>query len=257
MSNEPVWDRPEPPSKPSPIPLSRDLIVGAAIRLADEGGLDEVSIRKVAAALGAGPMRLYGYVETKDELLDLMVDEVYGEITLPEPGTDWRAALTRIAHGVRAAAKRHPWLVDLLGGRPHRGPNSLTHIEATLATLDGRPEFPTIDHVLGAVGTVMAYVHGAVRNEIAEAREEQASGMTEEQWQAASGPYMRKVLATGRFPRLAKVMFEAEHTNAAAWFDTGLDYVLNGIAATTRSPGWRPGGSATAPSAPSTAPAGP
>ncbi|MFJ5987503.1 TetR/AcrR family transcriptional regulator C-terminal domain-containing protein [Lentzea sp. NPDC092896] len=255
MSNELVWDRPEPPSKPSPTPLSRDLIVEAAIRLADGGGLDEVSLRKVAAALNAGPMRLYGYIETKDELLDLMVDEVYGEIALPEPGTEWREALTRIAHGIRAAAKRHPWLIDLLGGRPHRGPNSLAHIEATLATLDDRPEFPTIDDVLGAVGTVMAFVHGAVRNEIAETREEQASGMTEEQWQAASGPYMQRMLATGRFPRLARVMYEAEHTNAASWFDTGLSYVLDGIA-TRHNPAWTPASSASAPSAPSTAPAG-
>ncbi|HEX8866253.1 MAG TPA: TetR/AcrR family transcriptional regulator C-terminal domain-containing protein [Lentzea sp.] len=230
MPNEVVWDRPEPPSKPSPTPLSRELIVRVAIELADAGGLDEVSIRKVAAALNAGPMRLYGYVETKDELLDLMIDEVYGEITLPEPDTEWRTALTKIAHGIRDAAKRHPWFVDLLGGRPRRGPNSLAHIEASLATLDGKPEFPTIDHVLGAVGAVMAFVRGAVRNEITEAREEQSSGMTEEQWQAASGPYMQRMLATGKFPTLAKVMFEAEHTNAAPWFDTGLNYVLDGIA---------------------------
>ncbi|MEU0882813.1 TetR/AcrR family transcriptional regulator C-terminal domain-containing protein [Lentzea sp. NPDC005914] len=230
MSNEVVWDRPEPPSKPSPTPLSRELIVRAAIELADSGGLDEVSIRKVAAALNAGPMRLYGYVETKDELLDLMVDEVYGEITLPAPGTEWRAALTRIAHGIREAAKRHPWFIDLLGGRPHRGPNSLAYMEASLATLDGRPEFPTIDHVLGAVGTVMAFVRGAVGNEIAETREEQSSGLTEEQWQAASGPYMGRMLATGKFPTLAKVMYDAEHTSAGPWFDTGLSYVLDGIA---------------------------
>jgi AcrR family transcriptional regulator len=255
MPNELVWDRPEPPSKPSPTPLSRELIVTTAIRLADEGGLDEVSLRKVAAALNAGPMRLYGYIETKDELLDLMVDEVYGEIPLPEAGIDWRAALTQIAHGMRATAKRHPWFVDLLGGRPHRGPNSLAHIEASLRTLDGRPEFPTIDHVLGAVSTVMSFVHGAVRNEITEAREEQASGMTEEQWQAASGPYMERMLATGKFPTLAKVMYEAEHTSAAPWFDTGLSCVLNGIA-TTHTPGSTPGGSASAPSAPSAAPAG-
>ncbi|MFD5825313.1 TetR/AcrR family transcriptional regulator [Lentzea sp. NPDC060358] len=230
MSNELVWDRPEPPSKPSPTPLSRDSIVAAAIGLADEGGLDEVSLRKVAAALGAGPMRLYGYIETKDELLDLMVDAVYGEIALPEPGAGWRAGLTEIAHGMRAAARRHPWFVDLLGGRPHRGPNSLAHIEATLTTLAGLPEFPAVDDVLGAVGAVMAFVHGAVRNEITEAREERSSGLTEEQWQAASGPYMQRMLDTGKFPMLARVMYEAEQTKASARFDTGLGYVLDGIA---------------------------
>jgi AcrR family transcriptional regulator len=252
MSNEPVWDRPEPPSKPSPTPLSRDLIVNAAIRLADGGGLDEVSFRKVAAALNAGPMRLYGYVETKDELLDLMVDEVYGEITPPSPSADWRTGLRHVAHGVRNAAKRHEWFIDLLSNRPHQGPNALTHMETTLATV----RFENIDDVLGAVGAVMAYVFGAVRGEITELRAERSTGMTEEQWQRASGPYMRRMLATGRFPTLARVMHESSDSDPAHKFEVGLGYVLDGIA-TRHTPAWTPASSASAPSAPSTAPAGP
>ncbi|GAB3891720.1 hypothetical protein GCM10029964_065350 [Kibdelosporangium lantanae] len=87
-----VWERPEPPSRPVLAPLSRELIVGAAIRLADADGLDAVSLRKVAAALDAGPMRLYGYIATKEELLDLMVDAVQAEIQ--PTGDDWREVLT-------------------------------------------------------------------------------------------------------------------------------------------------------------------
>ena len=211
--------------------LSRRLIVHTAMELADERGLDEVSLRKVAGALNAGPMRLYGYIQTKDELLDLMVDEVYGEIELPDRDTDWRSALTTIAHGVRKTAKEHPWFVDLLGGRPHQGPNALAHLEASLAAVDGTPGFTSIDQVLGAVGTVMAFVYGAVRNEITEARLERTSGMTEEEWQRASGPYIERMLARCDFPTLAKVVHDAEHTNPAALFDTGLAYVLDGIAA--------------------------
>ncbi|WP_189156372.1 TetR/AcrR family transcriptional regulator [Lentzea pudingi] len=227
MSKEAVWDRPEPPSKPSPTPLSRELIVGAAIRLADEGGLDEVSFRKVAAALNAGPMRLYGYVETKDELLDLMVDEVYGEITPPGKSADWREGLRHVAHGIRDAAKRHEWFIDLLSNRPHQGPHALTHMETTLAAV----RFANIDQVLDVVGAVMAYVFGAVRGEITELRAERSSGMTEEQWQRASGPYMQRMLATGRFPTLARVMHESSDRDSAARFETGLDYVLDGVAA--------------------------
>ncbi|MCX2952443.1 TetR/AcrR family transcriptional regulator C-terminal domain-containing protein [Lentzea sp. NEAU-D7] len=226
MSTEPVWDRPEPPSKPSPTPLSRELIVGAAIRLADEGGLDDVSFRKVAAALNAGPMRLYGYVETKDELLDLMVDEVYGEITPPPARSGWRSALEHVAHEVRNAAKRHEWFIDLLSGRPHQGPNSLAHIESTLAAV----RLPDIDQVLAVVSAVMAYVFGAVRSEITELRAERATGLTEEQWQRASGPYMARMLATGRFPLLGRVMHESTDRDPAEVFDTGLGYVLDGIA---------------------------
>ncbi|MGW6448976.1 TetR/AcrR family transcriptional regulator [Lentzea sp. NPDC055074] len=227
MPNEAVWDRPEPPSKPSPTPLSRDLIVGAAIRLADEGGLDEVSFRKVAAALNAGPMRLYGYVETKDELLDLMVDEVYGEITPPGKSADWREGLRHVAHGIRDAAKRHEWFIDLLSNRPHQGPHALTHMETTLAAV----RFDDIDQVLDVVGAVMAYVFGAVRGEITELRAERSSGLTEEQWQRASGPYMQRMLATGRFPTLARVMHESVDRDPAVRFETGLGYVLDGVAA--------------------------
>lgn len=198
----------------------------AAIRLADDGGLDEVSLRKVAAALNAGPMRLYGYIETKAELLDLMVDEVYGEITPPDPSADWRTGLRHVAHGIRDAAKRHEWFVDLLSNRPHQGPNSLAHIESTLAVV----RLDSIDEVLGAVGAVMAYVYGAVRSEITEIRAERSTGMTEEQWQRASGPYMERMLATGRFPTLARVMYESSDRDPAEVFDTGLSYVLDGIA---------------------------
>lgn len=80
-----IWERPEPAARSSLSPLSRDRIVRAAIGLADGDGLPAVSLRKVAAALDAGPMRLYRYVDTKEELLDLMVDAVYAEIPLPEP----------------------------------------------------------------------------------------------------------------------------------------------------------------------------
>jgi AcrR family transcriptional regulator len=202
------------------------LIVRAAISLADEGGLDEVSLRKVAAALNAGPMRLYGYIETKAELLDLMVDEVYGEITPPDPSADWRTGLRHIAHEIRNAAKRHEWFVDLLGGRPNQGPNSLAHMESTLAAVG----FESIDEVMGAVGAVMAYVYGAVRNEITEIRSERSTGLTEEQWQRASGPYIERMLATGRFPTLARFVYEGSHPDPAQVFDTGLSYVLDGIA---------------------------
>jgi AcrR family transcriptional regulator len=221
-----VWERPEPPSRPALSPLSRDRIVHAAIELADAEGLGAVSLRKVAAELDAGPMRLYGYMSTKDELLDLMVDAVYGEIELPPDG-DWRAVRRSLAHGIRQVAYRHEWFVDLLGGRPHLGPNALAYAEASMAPL---VRVFDIDTAMRAAGTVNAYVIGAVRAEITERRAERASGMDERQWQAASGPYMRRMLATGRYPTFARVMRESSDVAPDVVFDTGLDYVLDGIA---------------------------
>ncbi|HUR02183.1 MAG TPA: TetR/AcrR family transcriptional regulator C-terminal domain-containing protein [Nonomuraea sp.] len=226
-----VWERPEPPSRPAPSPLSRDRIVHAAIELADTDGLGSVSLRKVATALDAGPMRLYGYLSTKDELLDLMVDTVYGEIAPPTPGgDDWRAALRALAHRTRQAAHRHEWFTELLGGRPHIGPNALAYLEASFAALDQASGFDDIDAVMQAVGAMNAYVIGAVRSEIAELRAERATSTNEQQWQTAHGPYMSRMLATGRYPTLVKVLRDATHPDADTNFDAGLDYLLDGIA---------------------------
>ena len=226
-----VWDRPEPPHPP--VPLDRGSIVAAAIALADEGGLAAVSLRKVAARLNAGPMRLYGYISTKDELFDLMVDEVYAEIVPEERPGDWREALRGLAHRTRQAALRHEWLADLLGGRPALGPNSLAVTEATLAALDGLAD---VDTVMRAVETVSAYFTGAIRREIADLRAERATGLSKRDWQRASGPHVTKMLATGRFPALSKAVHDGTEVAAEVSFATGLDWVLDAVAAKLTRP---------------------
>ncbi|MFJ3640526.1 TetR/AcrR family transcriptional regulator [Streptomyces sp. NPDC090108] len=226
-----VWDRPEPPDRP--VPLDRERIVAAAIALADEGGLAAVSVRKVAARLNAGPMRLYGYLSTKEELFDLMVDEVNGEILPEERPVDWREALRVLSHRTREAALRHEWLADLLGGRPSLGPNGLAVTEAKLAALDGLAD---IDTVMRAVETVSAYVIGAIRREIANLRAERASGLSELDWQRASGPHVMNMLATGRFPALAKAVHDGTDMDAGTAFATGLDWILDAVAAKVARP---------------------
>jgi AcrR family transcriptional regulator len=211
--------------------LSRDRIVAAAIALADADGLESVSLRKVAAALNAGPMRLYGYMSTKEELLDLMVDAVYSEIPLVEADPDSRVALQASAHLLRQAAHHHEWFADLLGGRPSLGPHALAYWETCMAALHGKPGFEHIDAVSQAVEAVNAYVFGAVKIEITERRAVRSTGMDEHQWQARSGPYLTRMLATGRFPTLAKFVKDATHRDPDTAFETGLGYVLDGIAA--------------------------
>ncbi|GHJ91253.1 TetR family transcriptional regulator [Streptomyces sp. NE5-10] len=220
-----VWDRPEPP--PSPAPLDRERIVAAAVALADENGLDGVSLRKVAARLNAGPMRLYGYIATKQELLDLMVDGVYAEILPEERPDDWREALSTLAHRTRHAALRHAWLADLLGGRPALGPNALAVGEATLAALDGLAD---VDTALRAVETVSAYFTGAIRREVANLRAERATGLSRHDWQRAHGPQLTKALATGRFPALAKAVYDGTDVDPETTFTTGLEWVLDAVA---------------------------
>jgi len=220
-----VWERPEPANRPALAALSRELIVRAAIRLADADGMDAVSLRKVAAALDVGPMRLYGYIATKQELLDLMVDAVQTEIH--PAGDGWREVLRSLAETTRQAAHQHEWLADLIGGRPQLGPHALARGEAVVAAMGGID----IDDVMPMVDAVSAYVIGAVRREITERRAERATGMDKHQWQAAFGPYLVRTFATGRFPALATVIRDAAHLDADDTFHLGLDCLLDGIEA--------------------------
>lgn len=223
-----LWERPEPPSRPVLAPLSRERIVRAAIGLADANGLDAVSLRKVAATLDVGPMRLYGYIDTKDELLDLMLDTVYAEIR--PTGDSWREVLHSVADITRRAVHQHEWLADLIGGRPQLGPHALARGEAVVAALGG----VDVDIVMPVVTAVDAYVIGTVRREIAELRAERATGMDKHEWQVAFGPYLERTFATGRFPALATVVRDGAHLDADQTFQTGLDFLLDGIEAHLR-----------------------
>ncbi|MGW4300730.1 TetR/AcrR family transcriptional regulator [Streptomyces sp. NPDC004646] len=220
-----VWERPEPANRPVPAPLNRERIVRAAVQLADADGLEAVSLRKVAAVLGVGPMRLYGYIDSKEELLDLMVDAMYAEIR--PVGDGWREMLRSLADTTRQAAHEHEWLADLLGGRPQLGPHALANGETVVAALGDLG----VDAVMPVVAAVNAYVIGAVRREIAERRAERASGMDERRWQAELGPYLTRTFATGRFPALSTVVRDADHLDADHTFRLGLDFLLDGIEA--------------------------
>nr|WP_240918056.1 TetR/AcrR family transcriptional regulator [Phycicoccus sp. HDW14] len=115
--------------------LSRELVVEAAVRLADREGVEGLSMRRLATALGAGAMSLYHYVASRDQLLDAMVDVVFAEIELPPEGTDWQAAMRRRSESARDVLARHPWSIGLLDSRTAPGPAHLRHREAVTACL--------------------------------------------------------------------------------------------------------------------------
>ena len=222
-----LWGRRRGAKRPAPVPLDRDQIVFAALKLADEGGLAAVSLRSVAAVLGAGPMRLYGHLTTKDELLELMVDRVHGEMVKAGPAEgDWQAKSGAIALRLREAALRHEWLGDLLGGRPHQGPGALAFTELWLEALDAGSTFADINAVMDALRTLYAFVLGAIRSEVAERRAERESGLGKAASQAADAEHMAQVIGTGRFPMIARVMKGALQPTAQDTFERGLTAVL-------------------------------
>ena len=115
--------------------LSAQRVVVEAVRLADRDGVDGLSMRRLAGELGAGAMSLYHYVASKEDLLDAMIDVVFGEIDLPPDDTDWQSALRRRATSARHVLARHPWAIGLMESRTTPGPANLRHREAVVACL--------------------------------------------------------------------------------------------------------------------------
>ncbi len=118
-------------------PLSRERVLRGAVAVADAGGIGALTMRSLARELGVKPMSLYYYVSGKDEILDGIVDLVFGEIDLPSPGGDWQAQMRCRAVSARRALRRHPWAIGLMESRANPGPATLRHHDATLATLRG------------------------------------------------------------------------------------------------------------------------
>jgi AcrR family transcriptional regulator len=210
--------------------LTREAIVAAAIAIADADGADAVSIRRVAAELGSRAMSLYTYIDRKEDLLDLMVDEVAAEVIIHEPlPADWRAAIMTIASREREVAARHPWIVDYIGRSPSIGPNALRHVEQSLAAVrplgvDGRSAWRI-------VAAVDHYTRGYVISEALERRTPRRHGFTDfpdAQRQLLMQPHFLRMIESGQLPNLAPVLKDGPPADDDA-FERGLAWLLDGI----------------------------
>jgi AcrR family transcriptional regulator len=180
-------------------------------------------MRKVAAALGTAPASLYRYLDSRDELLELMADAVAGELDLsPSPSGDWRADLVALAHQLRAAYRRHPWLLDLVPGRVGIGPRAVDQLEYALAALAG------LDATTGAVKLeAVAMLNGIVALAV---RTELSSGGSAAAWSAAQAEFIGAVVSAGGHPHLAAALAEAPaETTDDALLDRILPRMLAGL----------------------------
>ncbi len=218
--------------------LSRDEIVDAAIAIADAEGAEALSMRRIAQVLRSGTMSLYWHVASKEQLLDLMRDMVMSEVTVPEPSGHWRADMRELAISIRGMMHRHRWLIDLVGGRPTLGPQSLLLLEHSLQALAGlRLEPAASFDILTAVQT---YVSGTVLREVQEIRARQpenAAAGTAETADITAGRarWRDRLAASGLFPHFVAFLDEDIDPDAADTmeerFAFGLDCLLDGIAA--------------------------
>jgi AcrR family transcriptional regulator len=117
------------------VSLSRMRVLDVALRLADEGGIEAISMRKLAQALGVQAMSLYNHVANKDEIVDGIVDAVIGEIEVPDLAIDWKTAMRRRAISAHEVLLRHPWASLVIMSRANVGPANLRYVDATLGCL--------------------------------------------------------------------------------------------------------------------------
>jgi AcrR family transcriptional regulator len=226
-----IWMLPEHPGRGPRPAYSRAEITTAAIKIADAEGLDAVSMRRVAQQIGAGTMSLYRYVPSKSDLFELMIDEIAGEYPSSGlPSGDWRADLTALARGQRATVLRHPWLIDLAPGSG-MGPKTLRVVEATFSAVSVLGL--GIDAMMEIVGQVSAFAIGYVHGELADDKARRRSGLDREQWFRRSAPYVQKLIDSGDYPMLKRIVIDAElpHMDPDARFERGLSRLLDGIAA--------------------------
>jgi AcrR family transcriptional regulator len=202
-------------------PLSRDRTVRAAVVLADAGGFDSLSMRKLAEELDTAPMSLYRHVANKEDLLDGMVDVVFGEMYPPAVGGDWTTELRERGISARAALQRHPWAVGLMETRLHPGHASAVHHNATMGCLR-EAGFPFRDAV-HAYNLLDSYTYGfALQEQMIPFETPEESAEMASTTVADQGP---------EYPYLAEVVVELgkrgyDYTEE---FEFGLDLILNGL----------------------------
>jgi AcrR family transcriptional regulator len=244
-----LWGRAEPPARGPRQGLTVDEIVAAAIAVADAEGFPAVSMRRVAEGLGKSAMGLYTYVPGKAELVDLMLDTVFGELPTSYPHDGgWRATAERWARDGWAFYERHPWVLQVSGTRATLGPHELDVYETQLRMFDGVGLTPV--EMTRVVGVLSSFVRGSAKT-VSDARAaEQATGMSDDDWWNARSPVLEEFATediwTARYPvssRLSEAQafdqLDRQPDDATPYlvrdaldvFEFGLQRLLDGIEA--------------------------
>jgi AcrR family transcriptional regulator len=204
-----------------PLPLNRERVLEAALLLADEEGIEALSMRKLADVLGVKAMSLYNHVANKDDLLDGIVDRVISEIEVPDLRLDWKTAMRRRANSAHEVLLRHPWATMPIVSRINVGSAMLRYIDATLGCLvEAGFSFEMADHAWNAIDS---HIYGYTLQELnfplqaSDYPEVAASFMSmipREQY-----PYMNQLSQ-----RVIDGSYDGLHD-----FEFGLELILNGL----------------------------
>jgi AcrR family transcriptional regulator len=205
------------------VPLTRERVLEAAVALADESGSEALSMRKLGEVLGVEAMSLYHHVASKDDLLDGMIDVVFGEIALPPECDDWKRAMRERALSARQVLSRHGWAIRFMDARTSPGPATLRHHDAVLGCL--RNAGFSISLAASAFSVLDSYIHGFAL------QERNLPFDTPEQTADLAQAILDRFPADA-YPHLRELMTEQvlrpgyDYGNE---FELGLDLVLDGL----------------------------
>lgn len=207
------------PTRP---PLTKDGILRAAIDVADQDGLDALTMRRLGTELGVQAMSLYKHITAKDEILDGIVEIVFGGIELPDPGIGWKEAMRQRARSAREVLRRHTWAIGLLESRGATGPVSMRYTDSILGCL--RAAGFSVQDSAYAFWTLDSFVYGHVLQEA------QISGLQDEGTAGRTIPDS-KYPGTDDYPYLAEVTEQAPgmQLNLEQAFDHGLDLIVDAL----------------------------
>ena len=203
--------------------LNRERVLTAALALADEEGIESLTMRRLGQALGVEAMSLYNHVANKEDLLDGIIDMVFAEIELPAAGAEWKSAMGDRARSLRAALVRHRWAIGLMDSRTSPGPATLRHHDAVIGC--SRKAGFSIEMSAHAFSLIDSYVYGFVLQEVTLPFDDN------DDLDDMVGPILPNVQA-GDHPYLAELT--VEHVlqvgyNYASEFDFGLALILDAL----------------------------
>lgn len=212
-------------------PLSRERVLRSAIGLADTGGIEALTMRRLGQDLGVEAMSLYNHVAGKDDILDGIADLVFSEIAVPSDRADWKIAMRLRAISAREALLRHPWARSLMQSRTKPGPATLRHHDSVIGRL--REAGFTIEMAAHAFSVIDSYIYG-----FAQQQQNLTYDTSEEAAQVAES--ILQQIPADEYPHLAELI--TEHAMKPGYeyaeeFEFGLDLILNGLEETQRKTG--------------------
>jgi AcrR family transcriptional regulator len=231
----PPWRAPRTPRQPQKTrpPLSRDAIVDVALRIVDRDGVDGLSMRRVAQDLDTGASSLYAHVANKEELLELMVDKVTGEVPVPEPEPErWQEQVKQMARDSLRALAAHADLARALMANIPVGPNALRVSDGMLAIMIAGGLPPRI--AAWAMDRIFLYITADAFEGALYGARARASGKNEEEFAEEFFGQLREFfvnLPPERFPTISKHAETIVSGDGVDRFEFGLAMLVDGLAA--------------------------